>query len=155
MLKPYIMKFLSKVILVLESNLLRIWSWLGLCSSFFLSVRVFDLCLSWVCMCKKVFVTMFGYLWLCMCLCVSMSQMSAEHLFLGLCQFLFLCRLLRVCVCIYAFVYLYLCVCSGSAAAPVACVCLCAATIPLLTSVCCSYKLQLQQAKEWKNVVKM
>ena len=101
------MKFLSKVILVLRIYL-EAGVGLGCAAPSFL---VFNLCLFWVCMCKKVFLTMFGYLWLCMCLCVSMSQMSAEHLFLGLCQFLYLCRLLRVCVCIYAFVYLYLCVC--------------------------------------------
>ena len=66
-----------------------------------------------------------------MCLCVSMSQMSAEHLFLGLCQFLFLCRLLRVCVCIYAFVYLYWCVCVCALDQQLHLLPVCASVLPL------------------------
>ena len=164
------MKFLSKVILVLESNLLRIYVEAGVdlgCAapSICLCVCSTCVCLGFVCV-KKCLWLCFGICdcVMCMCLCVSMSQMSPEHLFWGLCQFLFLCKLLRVCVCVFNMrlcIYICVCVCVLWISSCTCCLCV-ASVLPLVlfllqsaAATNCSYKLQLQQAKEWKNVVKM
>ena len=156
------MKFLSKVILVLESNLLRIYVEAGVdlgCTS-----PSFCLCVCSICVCLG-FVCVKKCLWLCLgiCDCVCAYVYQCHRCQPNICFWVYVnfCSCVGCCVyvCVFMRLCIYICVC----------VCVCAldqqlhllpvcchsATIPLLTSVCCSYKLQLQQVKEWKNVVKM